>query len=114
MHLNCRGPSRSNRRARKNHHPVFQSTTPNVFEAWEGRRLLSASFKAPVSWAAGDRPDAVATGDFNGDGTLDLAVANFNGYDVSVLLGSGNGGFSAPTNFPAGVAPDYLAVGDFN
>ena len=31
---------------------------------------------APVTYAVGDDPDAIVAGDFNGDGRLDLAVAN--------------------------------------
>ena len=41
-------------------------------------------------------------GDFNGDGKQDLAVANFNSNNVSILLGNGAGNFSAATNFGAG------------
>ena len=36
---------------------------------------------------------AVAVGDFNGDGKLDLAVANHGSNTVSVLLGNGDGTF---------------------
>ena len=55
-------------------------------------------------------------GDFNGDGNLDLAVANAEHGDntVSVLLGDGNGGFSPAVNFPTGAAPTSIAIGDFN
>jgi len=35
-------------------------------------------------------------GDFNGDGVLDVAVANANSNDVSVLLGQENGSFTVP------------------
>ena len=34
------------------------------------------TFAAPLSFAAGDRPYSVTTGDFNGDGITDLATAN--------------------------------------
>jgi hypothetical protein len=55
----------------------------------------------------------VAVGDFNGDGVLDLAVANVFS-NVSVLLGNGDGTFQAAQNFGAGGGPFSVAVGDFN
>jgi len=60
-----------------------------------------------VSWS-------VAVGDFNGDGILDLAVADSGGVDV--LLGNGNGTFiSAPSPaLGASFSPVAIAVGDFN
>jgi FG-GAP-like repeat/Putative Ig domain/Beta-propeller repeat len=71
---------------------------------------------APGSpFPAGTNPDSVATGDFNGDGKLDLAFANANG-NVTVLLGNGSGGFAvAPGSpFAAGAFPHSVTVGDFN
>ncbi len=53
-------------------------------------------------------------GDFNGDGILDLAVANFSSAGVSVLLGNGDGTFQAPVYYGAGSFPGSVAVGDFN
>jgi hypothetical protein len=70
------------------------------------------SFQAPVSYAVGADATAVAVGDFNGDGKLDRAVANFGSNTVSVVLGNGNGSFQAPRNFPVGHGPHSVAVGD--
>jgi hypothetical protein len=53
-------------------------------------------------------------GDFNGDGKLDLAVANGASNNVSILLGNGNGTFQAPLNTAVGVQPIALAAADFN
>jgi hypothetical protein len=46
-----------------------------------------------------DGPAAVAVGDFNGDGKLDVAVAVFRGSQSSVLLGKGDGTFGPPIRF---------------
>jgi hypothetical protein len=59
----------------------------------------------------------VATGDFNGDGILDIiSTGNNSPGSVSVLLGNGDGTFAArPIVSPAGTYyPSALAVGDFN
>ena len=60
----------------------------------------------------------MVAGDFNGDGKLDLAVANtpYNfvtqtyGGEVSVLLGNGDGTFQAPETFAAGIFPLSLVA----
>ena len=49
------------------------------------------TFNAPVLYFAGGNPQFVAVGDFNGDGFPDLAVANYSGNSIAVLLGNGNG-----------------------
>ena len=56
----------------------------------------------------------MTTGDFNADGKLDLATANQNSDNVSVLLGDGMGGFTAPVNFGAGDGAVRITTGDFN
>src|SRR5260370_2881762 len=50
---------------------------------------------APTS-PAGTAPVAIAKADFDGDGKLDVVVANSAAGTVSILLGTGNGTFSAP------------------
>ena len=65
-------------------------------------------------FTVGDTPASVVVGDFNGDGSPDLAVASLDG-TVTVLLGDGKGGFTRATGcqFTVGELPT-LAVGDFN
>jgi Calx-beta domain/FG-GAP-like repeat/Domain of unknown function (DUF4214) len=63
---------------------------------------------------AGTSPAALVARDFNGDGHLDLAVANNNSDDVSILLGDGAKGFSPPTSYRVGMRPHAIAAGDFN
>ena len=66
------------------------------------------------STGAGSRPFSVAVADVNGDGKPDLIVANFNGNNVGVLLGNGNGTFQAQQTFATGSAPFPVVVADVN
>jgi hypothetical protein len=74
----------------------------------------------PQKLMVGIRPGALAIGDFNHDGNLDLAVANAGdsqGDDtrgVSILLGDGRGAFKPPVNYQTGGVPQSLAVADLN
>ena len=52
-------------------------------------------------------------GDFNGDGRTDLAIANSEDNDVSVLLGNGDGTFQDQVTYPVGRDPDAIVAGDF-
>jgi len=54
------------------------------------------------------------TGDFDGDGNLDLAVANTVNPELSILLGDGNGGFAPPATYPLLLGPMGLAVVDLD
>src|SRR5881296_3123582 len=74
----------------------------------------TVSFGAATPFPVGSSPASVAVGDFNGDGRLDLAVANFNSNSVSILLGLGAGSFGGATAFSVGSSPLSVAVGDFN
>src|SRR5215510_939084 len=74
----------------------------------------TVSFGAKTDFGTGDTPSSVAVGDFNGDGTLDLAVANLYSDTVSILLGTGTGSFGSKTDFVTGTSPLSVAVGDFN
>ena len=56
---------------------------------------------------------ALVAGDF-GNGHLDLATANANSDDVSVLLGNGDGTFEPQLRFGAGSSPSSLVTADFN
>ena len=69
---------------------------------------------AGVNPATGSIPVSIATGDFNGDGKLDLAVANYGSDAVTILLGQGDGSFTAAASPATGSEPTSLAVGDFN
>ena len=64
----------------------------------------------------GDRPEALALGDLDGDGDPDLAVGvsgDFGG-SIEILENNGNGSFSPMTSLPATIDPAAVQVGDLN
>jgi hypothetical protein len=67
-----------------------------------------------VGYPTGEHANSVATGDLNGDGHLDLAVAVTNRNAISVLLGNGDGTFQPGVYQPTGTVPLSVAIGDLN
>jgi hypothetical protein len=68
--------------------------------------------------SGGAEPSALAVGDFNADGKLDLAVANRAGgggpENLSVLLGNGDGTLRAPQSYTVGFEPQAVATEDLD
>ena len=62
----------------------------------------------------GRAPQAITSGDFNGDGYEDLATVNGTSDDVSVLLGNGNGTFRAAVSFGVGKIPLAIVAEDMD
>nr|WP_199247785.1 VCBS repeat-containing protein [[Phormidium] sp. ETS-05] len=58
------------------------------------------NFAPHTTFAVGGGPVSVTSGDFNGDGHLDLAVANVDSDNVSLLLGNGSGSFNPTPPLP--------------
>ncbi len=59
-------------------------------------------------------PLGSAVGDFNSDGKLDLAVAEYYGHTVAVLIGVGDGTFAPAVQYPVGQYPAAVVAGDVN
>jgi hypothetical protein len=69
-------------------------------------------------FAAGSLPNDLGIADMNGDGNLDLIVANHQSPYLTILLGDGRGGFRPSRDSPIDVHsmphPHGVAVADFN
>jgi Dockerin type I domain/FG-GAP repeat len=65
-------------------------------------------FLTAPEYAAGVEPQAVVVGDFNRDGNLDLAVANYGGNNISVLLGKADGGSVATSTIDRNDPHNYI------
>ncbi len=71
---------------------------------------------AKVDYATAAYPNAVALGDLNGDGMLDIVTAGGDSSrgTVSVLLGTGEGTFAAKVDYTTGNGPSSVALRDLN
>jgi hypothetical protein len=75
------------------------------------------TFRPAHAFDAGGLASAVAVGDFNGDGKMDVAATVYAAGDgqagnVAVLLGNGHGGLGAATLYPIGAMPSAIIARD--
>jgi hypothetical protein len=65
--------------------------------------------------SAANIPSSIASGDFNNDGNLDIAVANSVDNTVSIFVGNGSGSLTeSGTPINVGHNPESIRAGDFN
>jgi hypothetical protein len=71
------------------------------------------NFTKSANLSVREFPTALAIGDLDGDGRLDLAVNDQYSNEVAILLGNGNGTFGTP-EYPTGGWPGKVAIADMN
>jgi hypothetical protein len=79
-----------------------------------GNGTFQPKVSYPTTNGASIGPTAMTTGDFNGDGKIDLAISDQGDNSVSILLGNGDGTFQSPLEFTTGSFATGVAAGDFN
>jgi FG-GAP-like repeat len=72
------------------------------------------TFGAPVNYPVGVRPIDLATHDFNRDGHLDFAVANFDFGTITILLHDNTAGYRPVNELQNFGATPHLTIADFN
>ncbi|MCK5617762.1 MAG: T9SS type A sorting domain-containing protein, partial [Candidatus Krumholzibacteria bacterium] len=72
------------------------------------------TFGSAVNYGIYYAPNSVATGDFNEDEHIDLAVADDDLDNISILLGVGDGTFYYGPTYLAGDGTQGIASGDFD
>ena len=60
---------------------------------------VGGGFATAVNFPVGANPVSIAVGLFNADPNQDLVAVNQDSANVSILLGTGNGGFILPSNW---------------
>jgi len=76
----------------------------------------NGTFGTPTEFPAGADPFKIAAGDLDGDGDIDIALANgwLNNSRVNVIKNLGNGIFAAPTPYVIGSTPYDIAIVDLD
>ncbi len=77
-------------------------------------RRLGAGLSVLESGYAGQDPWDLASGDWDGDGLPDLAIANRGAHRISVLRGKPGGSLRNALSLPSGGGPHSLASGDID
>jgi hypothetical protein len=79
--------------------------------------ITTSSFAAKADISTGTSPRSIAIGDLDGDGKLDLALANFGSSTVSVLRNTSSSGsitFATKVDFTTGTSPRGVNISDFD
>ena len=99
---------------------VANQTSPGSISVFQNLSTIgNIAFAARVNLVAGNGSSALASGDLDGDGQPDLAVANYDGGTISVFRNNGGGAittnsFAAKVDFPALSTVSSVVIGDLD
>ena len=79
-----------------------------------GNPFGSAVFSSQQTYSTALNPISVAVDDVNGDGRLDLIVADLQSANLQELLGNGDGTFSPPSDITTAQGAFRVTLGDIN
>jgi trimeric autotransporter adhesin len=72
------------------------------------------TFGSATQYATVNAPTSVVVADFDGDGKLDLALADSSNQSIAVILGNGDGTFRPQQEYPTNGYANSMVVADFN
>jgi hypothetical protein len=90
----------------------------NHTELWSNQTwsfvVIQPIFGSAVDYEVGNFPHSVFCADLDGDGDLDLAVANHESQNVSILKNYGNGTFTDAVNYTVATQPLCVFCGELD
>src|SRR5262249_46353098 len=72
------------------------------------------TFAKHVDYSESANPRSMVTADLNGDGKLDLAIANEGSSNIGIMLGNGDGSFQNPQYYDVTGGPTWVDAADMN
>jgi FG-GAP-like repeat len=104
-------PARANSDAIRDKSQRLSPLSIHPFNGSSTQNSSIAGFASAATLPTGFIPTAVVSGDFNGDGKLDLAISNGGDNTIYVYLGNGDGTFAVPEIlYTQGQSPVWLAA----
>jgi len=102
VHYKLRSSNRSSEVALGPINPVVRAALAFALFAVSARPLIAQFLETHSVATVLSNPYSIASGDFNGDGKLDLAVTAFYNGQVAVLIGNGDGTFKSAAYYSVG------------
>jgi len=73
-----------------------------------------SNFRLRSAYTAGTGPSGVAAADLDGNGSADIAAANYSSDDISVFINNGSGSFAAQVSYAVGEQPTAVCDADLD